>query len=46
MPVFQHAEADLRSFRMITSQFCVTGWPNKPRSYGPLGSRRLRSYGP
>jgi transposase len=25
MPVFQHGEDDLRSFRMITAQFCVTG---------------------
>ncbi len=25
MPVFRHSEDDLQSFRMITSQFCVTG---------------------
>ena len=25
MPVFRHTEDDLQSFRMITSQFCVTG---------------------
>jgi transposase len=26
MPVFSHAEDDLASFRMITSQFCVNGY--------------------
>jgi transposase-like protein len=25
MPVFSHAETDVATFRMITSQFCVTG---------------------
>lgn len=25
MPVFSHAENDIKSFRMITSQFCVNG---------------------
>ena len=25
MPVFSHAESDIATFRMITSQFCVTG---------------------
>ena len=25
MPVFSHAETDIATFRMITSQFCVTG---------------------
>jgi transposase-like protein len=25
MPVFSHAEEDLKTFRMITSQFCVNG---------------------
>lgn len=25
MPIFRHDESDIRSFRMITSQFCVTG---------------------
>ena len=25
MPVFSHAETDISTFRMITSQFCVTG---------------------
>ena len=25
MPVFIHAEEDIRSFRMITAQFCVNG---------------------
>src|SRR5215468_1984610 len=25
MPVFSHAENDIATFRMITSQFCVTG---------------------
>ncbi len=25
MPVFTHPENDIRSFRMITSQFCVNG---------------------
>ena len=25
MPVFTHAETDIATFRMITSQFCVTG---------------------
>ena len=25
MPVFSHAESDINTFRMITSQFCVTG---------------------
>ena len=25
LPVFRHSEDDIRSFRMITSQFCVTG---------------------
>lgn len=26
MPVFAHAETDIASFRMITSQFCVSGY--------------------
>jgi transposase-like protein len=26
MPVFTHGENDISSFRMITSQFCVTGY--------------------
>src|SRR5262249_58527295 len=26
MPVFSHAENDLATFRMITSQFCVNGY--------------------
>jgi transposase len=26
MPVFAHAENDIATFRMITSQFCVTGY--------------------
>jgi hypothetical protein len=26
MPVFSHAENDIVSFRMITSQFCVNGY--------------------
>jgi hypothetical protein len=25
MPVFSHADSDIATFRMITSQFCVTG---------------------
>jgi hypothetical protein len=25
MPVFSHAESDINTFRMITSQFCVSG---------------------
>ena len=25
MPVFSHAESDIATFRMITSQFCATG---------------------
>jgi hypothetical protein len=25
MPVFSHAESDINTFRMITSQFCVNG---------------------
>jgi hypothetical protein len=25
MPVFSHAESDIATFRMLTSQFCVTG---------------------
>jgi transposase-like protein len=25
MPVFIHAEKDIRTFRMITAQFCITG---------------------
>ena len=26
MPVFQHAADDIRTFRMITAQFCVSGY--------------------
>ena len=26
MPVFAHAENDIATFRMITSQFCVSGY--------------------
>ena len=25
MPIFQHSETDVKTFRMITSQFCVNG---------------------
>jgi transposase len=42
MPVFSHAEGDLATFRMITSQFCVNGNCSQPdivRAFGvPLST--------
>ena len=37
MPVFIHEEGDKATFRMITSQFCVTAMLSKPTSCGPSG---------
>ncbi len=37
VPVFSHAETDIATFRMITSQFCVTGQVRQPdiiRAFG------------
>ena len=39
MPVFSHAETDVATFRMITSQFCVTGCQaerHHPRLWGDV----------
>ena len=55
MPVFSHAEDDLQTFRMITSQFCINGRCTQPdivRSFGvPLSTVKrycalYRSKGP
>lgn len=55
MPVFSHAEEDLQTFRMITSQFCVNGNCTQPdivRTFGvPLSTVKrycalYRSEGP
>jgi hypothetical protein len=37
MPVFSHAENDIATFRMITSQFCESGDAGKATSSGHLG---------
>jgi hypothetical protein len=34
MPVFSHAEDDVASFRIFTSQFCAHGVPRKATSSG------------
>lgn len=36
-PVFVHDEADLRTFRMITSQFCVQGSTTQPQIVRAFG---------
>jgi hypothetical protein len=42
MPVFRHAENDIGTFRVITSQFCVSGCAKaKAISSGLLRSCRL-----
>jgi transposase len=37
MPVFSHDEADLASFRMITSQFCISGVCKQPQIVKSFG---------
>jgi hypothetical protein len=37
MPVFSHAENDLKTFRMITSQFCVNGNAKQAEIYRAFG---------
>lgn len=37
MPVFSHAEDDLATFRMITSQFCVNGNCTQPQIVAAFG---------
>jgi hypothetical protein len=55
MPVFIHAEDDIASFRMITSQFCVNGSATQAdiiRAFGVTsisvkrGVKRYREQGP
>lgn len=41
MPVFQHAETDLPSFRMITSQFYVTGVARQAQIMRAFGVSKL-----
>jgi hypothetical protein len=36
-PVFAHDEADIRTFRMITSQFCVQGSATQPQIVQAFG---------
>jgi hypothetical protein len=36
-PVFAHDEADIRTFRMITSQFCVQGSTTQPQIVRAFG---------
>jgi hypothetical protein len=37
MPVFTHAETDVATFRMITSQFCSPAMSSKATSSAPSG---------
>jgi hypothetical protein len=55
MPVFSHAEDDIKSFKMIVSQFCVNGNATQAeiiRAFGlpPITMKRavktFRTYGP
>ena len=46
MPVFSHAENDLATFRMITSQFCVNGYVTQSdiiRTFGVTSIRVKRA---
>jgi hypothetical protein len=37
MPVFSHAENDIATFRMITSQFCESGYARQSDIIRALG---------
>ena len=39
MPVFTHAETDIATFRMITSQFCASGHVKHPHLWGDIDQR-------
>lgn len=41
MPVFVHEEEDVRTFRMITSQFCVTGNAKQSEMARAFGITRI-----